>query len=488
MNFAGGVSGRGAVARVFLATALLAGCASGGAARAPATAGAGGWRQVPAVRGAEVFDSAWTRIHRSHYDSTFRGVDWHAVRQELRPRAERAADADELRAVIRAMLERLGESHYAIIPGDLADAVDGSGGATAGGPPGDAGLQLRLVDGAVMVTEVAQGGPAQAAGVRPGWVVENVGGRALGPSVQRLLDADRQGGSRMALSRFLWGLNGLLDGPAGSTVGITFRDGENRSVRLDLRRRAQPGEPVRLGNLPTFVARLESRAVDTGAGCIGVIRFNVWMIPIMRLLDRAVDELRACQGMIVDLRGNPGGVAGMLMGVAGHFLREAVPLGVMRSRSGELRFVANPRRVSAEGRPVEPYGGPLAVLVDPMTASSSEFFAGGMQAIGRAHVFGDTTAGQALPAVASRLPNDDVLMYVVADYADPQGRRFEGGGVAPDVVVPLVRADLLAGRDPVMDAAFDWLVRAAAAGRSDEASGNGPRPSEPVRTHDGGPR
>lgn len=161
--------------------------------------------------------------------------------------------------------------------------------------------------------------------------------------------------------------------------------------------------------------------------------------------------------MVVDLRGNPGGIAGMLMGAAGHFLDRPVPLGVMRSRSGELRFTANPRRVDGSGQPVDPFAGPLAVLVDVMTASTSEFFAGGLQALGRARIFGEVTAGQALPAVASRLPNGDVLMYVVADFTGPNGARFEGAGVLPDVTVPLRREDLLAGRDAALEAALAWI-------------------------------
>jgi carboxyl-terminal processing protease len=128
--------------------------------------------------------------------------------------------------------------------------------------------------------------------------------------------------------------------------------------------------------------------------------------------------------------------------------------------------------VSSAGQPVEPYHGPVAILVDAMSASTSEFFAGGMQAIGRAHVFGEATAGQALPAVVSRLPNQDVLMYVIADYVGPDGRRIEGRGVLPDVLVTLRRDDLLAGRDPVLDAALRWLAAGAE---------NGWRPAVPAR-------
>jgi carboxyl-terminal processing protease len=444
-----------------LAVCAMAACAPArgpAAAQQPTTFASTAVTQEEALA---VFDSAWTRIHRSHYDSTFNGVDWLRVRSELRPRAEAARTTGTLRAVIQEMLGRLGQSHFGLIPREFADALDPEAlhsPTAASDRPGDVGMEVRLSQDRVVVSSVVAGGPADLAGLRPGWTLEAIDGRHLSDGVARLGSLEEGAERRTGLTRFLYSMNALLDGPAASHVVLRVRDGSGQAREIQLVRREQPGEAVRIGNLPTLVAALEYRRVDAASGCTGIIRFNVWMIPLVREFDRAIDGLRGCTGIIIDLRGNPGGVAGMLMGIAGHFLDEPVPLGVMRSRTGELRFVANPRRVSAQGQAVRPYSGPIAILVDAMTASTSEFFAGGMQAIGRARVFGETSAGQALPAVVHRLPNEDVLMYVVADYADPRGRRFEGAGVVPDEAVPLRVEDLLAGRDAVLNAALNWIA------------------------------
>jgi carboxyl-terminal processing protease len=159
----------------------------------------------------------------------------------------------------------------------------------------------------------------------------------------------------------------------------------------------------------------------------------------------------------MDLRGNPGGVAGMVMGVAGHFTNERVALGTMRRREAELNFVANPRRVDTQSRPVEPFAGALAILIDGMSVSTSEIFAGGMQAVGRARIFGQTSAGQALPAGTYRLPDGDVLMHVIADFTAAGGTRIEGRGVVPDVTVAIERKALLRGRDPILESAVRWV-------------------------------
>jgi carboxyl-terminal processing protease len=179
---------------------------------------------------------------------------------------------------------------------------------------------------------------------------------------------------------------------------------------------------------------------------------------------KAIDEFRHADGVIIDLRGNPGGLAAMLMGISGQFVNERVSLGLMKTRDNELRFVANPRLVNASGERVQPFAGPVAILVDSMSGSASECFAGGMQSIGRARIFGQTSMGQALPALFDRLPNGDVLIHAYGDFVTATGTRLEGTGVIPDEPVPLDRADLLAGRDRTMEAALAWIDRSKPAG------------------------
>ena len=106
-----------------------------------------------------------------------------------------------------------------------------------------------------------------------------------------------------------------------------------------------------------------------------------------------------------------------------------------------------------------PYAGPVAVLVDEMSASTSEFFAAGLQELGRARVFGARTSGQALPAQLTQLPNGDVLYHAVADFTTPRGARIEKDGVVPDEATPLARPALLAGRDAGMEAALAWIAQ-----------------------------
>jgi carboxyl-terminal processing protease len=160
---------------------------------------------------------------------------------------------------------------------------------------------------------------------------------------------------------------------------------------------------------------------------------------------------------VLDLRGNPGGLAAMMDGIAGHFIGEPVKLGTMRTRLVPLTFTVNPRVVTTDGRRVDVYRGPVAILIDELTGSTSETFTGSLQGLRRARVFGRQSMGQALPALTKQLPNGDVLIYAIGDYTTSAGRSLEGEGVIPDVSISLVPAALAAGRDEALDAALRWV-------------------------------
>lgn len=400
------------------------------------------------------FDSAWVRVQQTYYDSAMRGIDWDSVRAGLRPRLERDPSRAETRRTITEMLSLLGESHFAVLPGDvIPDAAASSGSAGHG----DIGVVVRLLEGQLVITHVEEGSPAARSGIRTGWLVERIDTSSVETSVRALERIAGARERRIATIRLAMALGAQLNGAPGSSLRLVMRDGGGAPEERSLVRRESPGQVVQVGALPPIQTRLEHERLDGPQGCVGLIRFNVFMVPVAPAFDDAMGALGACRGIVLDLRGNIGGVAAMVMGLAGYFFDSEVTLGTLRMRSSELRYVTNPRRVSRTGTPRVPFPGRLAILVDEMSASTTEIFAAGLQHLGRARVFGDTSAGQALPAMLTRLPNGDALLYAIADYTAPDGRRLEGQGVVPDERVPLSRAALLAGRDEPFRAALRWI-------------------------------
>ena len=142
----------------------------------------------------------------------------------------------------------------------------------------------------------------------------------------------------------------------------------------------------------------------------------------------------------------------MAPGLAGWFFKEPnLNLGIMTLRDTNLKLFVNPRSPS--------YDGPVAVLVDELSMSTSEFFAAGLQDLGRARIFGTNTPGAALPSIIERLPNGDGFQYAIADYTRPNGEQLEGKGIVPEESVPYDRTALLRGEDPVLTAALAWIDR-----------------------------
>jgi carboxyl-terminal processing protease len=395
------------------------------------------------------FDEVWATINETFPDPTFSGLDWAAVKAELRPAVQAAESPEAARAIIRQMLARLRRSHFVLMPAATPDAAALTGTATVP-------IEIRPWTSGVVITRVTPGSTAAEAGVTAGSTLLAVDDQ---PASSWMSAA--QGATDRARGYDVWRrASRALHGPSDSAATLRLRapTGEEREVRV--RRVPEPGQVVQFGNLAPLRVRVETDDVSTSGGRrVGVIAFNYWMIAINADVDAAVDRFRRHDGLVFDLRGNPGGLAGMMTGIAGHVVATDALLGRMQARTVPLFYRVNPRVVTADGRRVTPFAGPVAIIVDELTASTSECFAGGLQSLGRARVFGRASAGQALPASTKRLPNGDVLMYAIMDFVTSTGRSIEGDGVVPDESQPLDPAALAAGRDTALEAALRWIDR-----------------------------
>ncbi|MCE2881412.1 MAG: S41 family peptidase [Planctomycetaceae bacterium] len=485
------------------ALALIQGCATTNPASAPlaATAAAPEPAAAPAprkpMRPTETFDAVWITVRDQHYDATLNGVDWNAVRDELRPRAESAQTEDEFREVLLDMLSRLGQSHFTVIPssaaaqspmidtaseraagpGSAGDADGASSRSSAARGAGVCGVDIALVDGEPTVLRVAPGLGGAQAGVLAGWRLVEVDGQRLDritePMRRRLAGEEAANSPEVRQARMALATVGdmMLRASAGESVRAVFSDASGAEHTVDIAFSAPELGSTKFGNLPAIPVEVSSSIVEVPVeggrpARIGVLGFNIWMTGASEAIDKAMDSLRACDGIVIDLRGNPGGVGAMSMGVAGYFLAEPASLGSMIARDNTIDFMATPRKVSAAGKRVRTYSRPVAVVQDFRSASTSEVFAGGLQDLGRVRVFGETSAGMALPAHAVELPSGDVLMHAVADFVTSKGTRLEGRGVIPDQSVAPTRAALLEGRDPALEAASAWIAAETRARRA----------------------
>jgi carboxyl-terminal processing protease len=401
----------------------------------------------------ETFAMIWERLQSSGFDGKQEGLDWTALKAEHQPDIEGAKDIDGLRREITELLDALKASHLELIP---ANAFPKAGEAPKTGTA-DLGLRLVVLDRSMVIERVVPGFAAAAAGLQPGWRVEKIGDFDLAK-----VFADKTGEplKPRGLTMLQLIANGMVGTVAqGTPLELTLRDSDGKVHTVKLTASENPHtQMVLLPNLPPLPVRFEAHRLPlSGGSCVLQVEYSQWAMPAYEQLMQALRKDGDCRGVVIDLRGNSGGLIASLSAIGGLFVDKPVSLGTMITSGGDLKLTALPRVVDNDGKDIRRFSGPLAILTDRGSVSCSDIFAGGMQALGRARIFGDTSAGMALPSASIPLPSGDYLLYPTADFVDPNGRRIEGVGVMPDTPSAPNASALRAGRDTAMEAALAWI-------------------------------
>ncbi len=423
------------VASFALAIALAMG---GALARVQQPSQAGAVRQ-------QTFDVVWRTVKEKHFDPAMVGVEWDKARETYAPRAAAASSDRELYLLLQQMLGELRQSHFNIIPPESVIS-DGQDEPTTGG----AGVDLRLIGGAAMITRVEPDSSAAKAGLRPGFLIKQVDDKP----VEQILAAFAKSADRAEIKNIYMTRRVLaaINGDPGTAVKIVYLDDKDQTRESTIIREKMKGElSPKFGNFPPQYTEFETKRMADGAGSayIGYIRFNIFTTPVIEKIRAAITELRGADGMIFDLRGNPGGIGGIATTIAGRICDKPGSLGAMKMRAGEMKFAIFPQ--------TNPYNGPVAVLIDGLSASTSEVFSSGVQEMGRAVIVGERSAGAALPSLFQKLPTGALFQFAIADFKTPKGILIEGRGVIPDVEVKYDRASLLAGSDAQLQAAIEQI-------------------------------
>jgi hypothetical protein len=204
------------------------------------------------------------------------------------------------------------------------------------------------------------------------------------------------------------------------------------------------------------------RALTPSIGYLRIAQFDEGPAAIARL-DSAFSVLGALRGLIVDVRGNPGGTLGLALRLGDNLLTKPSPVGYFATRGGlrsfgvtsidELDPAKLPRfrgysvedfqrdlrhagavTIETGGRVARPYLGRVVLLIDERSGSTTEALAAVMQELHRATLVGHRTAGGMLSSAEIPIVGGWVLRLPEADFRTPAGRRVEGTGVTPDVI------------------------------------------------------
>ena len=294
------------------------------------------------------------------------------------------------------------------------------------------GVELKTATDGLLVVHVIPGSPAERSGLKAGDHVVGVGGRPIGG-----MSVDEAAH--------------LLQGPEGSLVTLAILRGPGPARAVTVRRAHVEVPSVE-----------QARFVDPAAG-VAALEISSFQKNTAADLEATLRRLDAAgmRALIVDLRGNPGGLLSAAVDVADVFLERGLVVAT-RGRSPEEDF-----NYSA-GRPGT-WQMPLVVLIDGDSASSSEIFAGAIRDHGRGTIVGARSYGKGSIQGIFPLQNAGVGMRLTtAKFYSPRGLPFSGVGVSPDVPVQAAARPTADGSlvppagDPALDAATEVARRALA--------------------------
>ena len=314
-------------------------------------------------------------------------------------------DKTLLENAIKGMLSNLDPHSAYLGPEDFAELQESTSGEFGG-----LGIEVGVEDNFIKVVSPIDDTPASRAGIEAGDLIVKINGQPTrGQSMNEAVDKMR--------------------GKVGEKITLTLvRDGGN------------PFD-VTLARAIIQVKSVKAQLLEDGYGYIRITQFQV---KTGEEVGKALAKLRKdngkkLNGLILDLRNNPGGVLQSAVEVADHFLTHGLIVYTKgRIANSELRFNADPADASE--------GVPLVVLINGGSASASEIVAGALQDQKRGVLMGTDSFGKGSVQTVLPLNNDRALKLTTALYFTPNGRSIQAQGIVPDVEVR--RAKITREQDP----------------------------------------
>jgi carboxyl-terminal processing protease len=391
-----------------------------------------GASKKPSPSHQELFEAAWKAVDQNFYDPKFAGVDWKAVKERYAPLVDGAKDDEDFRAVMNHMLAELPVSHVSL---------------QSPGPSRNIGIaaDIRTIEGKHLVLRTLPGSSAQSEGLRRGDAIDDASWKTMFGSI-------------------------------GTAARLRVRacDGGDRTFEV---RREAAYDPR-----PALAWQI-IRSSDSQS--TGWLRINHFDESMTGEIDAAMTELCRTNRLLIDVRGNPGGMNTFIR-VLSWFGRGERLVGSLLTRRfladhGEdlvsvdpekLQHVVGIYKLSAVAAALMMNGaismytedlggrifeGKIAVLVDERSGSSAEAFAHYLQYTKRARIVGRRTAGKLLASMTFPLPGDWRITIPIAVPMTPDRNLLRDVPVMPDEEVQWTIADVCEDRDPDVKKALELL-------------------------------
>lgn len=397
----------------------------------------------------QIFEKVWKDIDVHYYDPEFGGVKWQEIHQRYLPLVKAAKDDKDFYSIVDRMTAELHDAHTRFSSPEQWENRKKHQGVSVG-------FRAGYVEDKIAVLDVFPDSNAAHAGIQPGMIVTALDGQPIAERLAevapKVLPSSTQRVTKLRI------LSNVFAGSLDSPFTASLERANGSSLDVKFARQTLSTEP-----------RVTTAKLSSG---FGYIRFDEFHPSLVKDFKAAVENLRATPGLILDLRGNRGGVGATLEAMARLFFDSKT---LFERRMSRKQVTASERDghrtketqvfVGKNGGQV--YSGPMVILVSEYSASAAEVFAAGMQDSGRAKLVGSPSCGCVLGITHDRvMKGGGVLEISEVLWFSPKDRKLEGEGVIPDrVAVPTI-ASLREKRDLVLEAGEKMLQEPATAQRT----------------------
>lgn len=364
------------------------------------------------------FDQIWTIVNDNYLYTDFNGLDWNAIRSEYIQKIEAGLSEDDFYQDMEELIDKLGNKHTRFIPPSI-------------NPFNTAGVGIGIIsipgENRVVVTIVDPNSSAAQAGILPRDRILAVDGGLAPANMLELVSA--------------------INGIPGTKVNLTVQTLGQEPRQVELTRGfIQEPIPVPYKEYTTSTGK--------NIGFLFIVSFDYGSLKeqITEAIN-AMSSVKPLDGLIVDVRANPGGMQITTLETISYFTHGTI--GYYITQDSNTPIDIPDRDINGSSHI------PLVVLISPVTSSGGAIFAGILQDMNRAYLVGENT-DKALDSVKYFPFTDGSLLVVACAAIHPINHPdlvWIETGIAPDLVVKIDWNEFMSENDPVIRAALDYFDR-----------------------------